>query len=296
MNLLVTGATGFIGQHLMRRLLDSGNTVSILVRPTSQTDTVPKEVSIVTLPETQKELEDIFRREKFDGVIHLASLYLMSHTSKDIETLIDSNIKFGTKVTDAATAAGASFFINTGSFSQHFESRPYSPTNLYAATKQAFQDICQYYAETTNTVILTLELYNTFGPGDTRPKIFNLWSNAIKDGKTLDMSPGEQIIDISYIDNVIDGYLQAIALATGAEARSHTGHSYTLMSPERMTLKELAGVFAEEVGGDLKINFGGFPYRDRETMVPMNKGVTLPHWSPRISLREGIRRTFLNHK
>lgn len=294
MKLLITGATGFIGQHLIRRLLDNNNSVSTLVRPTSRTDTIPREVSIVTLPEKQTELGEIFKREKFDGVIHLASLYLMSHTPEDIKILIDSNIQFGTKVIDAATAAGVSFFINTGSFAQHFESRPYSPTNLYAATKQAFQDICQYYAETTNTVILTLELYNTFGPGDTRPKIFNLWSNAIADGKTLDMSPGEQIIDISHIDNVIDGYLQAIALTSGEEARSHTGRSYTLMSPERMTLKELARVFAKEVGGDLKINFGGVPYRNRETMVPMSKGEVLPGWTPRVDLREGIRRTFSN--
>lgn len=292
MKILITGATGFIGQYLVQRLLDHGDDVSILIRPTSQTDTIPKEVSIITLPETQNELEEIFKREKFDGVIHLASLYLMSHTPEDIETLIDSNVKFGTKVIDAATVSGVSFFINTGSFVQHFESRPYSPTNLYAATKQAFQDICQYYAETTNTIILTLELYNTFGPGDTRPKLFNLWNNAIKEGKTLDMSPGEQMIDITYIDNVIDGYLLAIEHATSNNAKSFTGHSYTLMSPERMTLKELAKVFAEGVEGDLKINFGGFPYRDRETMVPMNKGKILPGWSPKVSLLEGIQRSF----
>ncbi|MCB9818880.1 NAD(P)-dependent oxidoreductase [Candidatus Nomurabacteria bacterium] len=294
MKILITGATGFIGQHLVQRLLDHGDDVSILVRTTSQTDTIPKEVSIITLPETQNELEEIFKRERFDGVVHLASLYLMSHTPEDIESLIDSNVKFGTKIINAATTAGVTFFINTGSFVQHFESRPYSPTNLYAATKQAFQDICQYYAETTNTIILTLELYNTFGPGDTRPKLFNLWSNAIKEGKTLEMSPGEQIIDISYIDNVIDGYLLAIEHATSNNAKSFTGHSYTLMSPERMTLKKLAKMFAKGVKGDLKINFGGFPYRDRETMIPMDKGEILPGWSPKVSLLEGIQRSFLN--
>lgn len=296
MKILVTGATGFIGQHLVRRLLNRGDLVSILVRSTSQTDRLPSEVSILTLPESQIALEKIFKQEQFGGVIHLASLYLMTHCPEDIEPLIDSNIKFGTRVIDAAVKAGVSFFINTGSFSQHYESRPYSPTNLYAATKQAFQDITQYYAETTDTVTVTLELYNTFGPGDTRIKIFTLWNNAIKEGRTLDMSPGEQIIDISYIDNVVDGYLLAIDHATGDNARSFTGRSYTLMSPERMTLKELSKVFIEEVGGELKINFGGSPYRERETMVPMDKGEVLPGWSPRVPLREGIRRTFLNDK
>lgn len=295
MKILITGATGFIGKHLVRRLVDQGDEVSILVRSTSKTNNIPKEVSVVYLPATQTELVEVFKQEKFDGVIHLASLYLMSHTAGDVETLIDSNVKLGTKVIDAATVVGVSFFINTGSFAQHFESHPYSPTNLYAATKQAFQDICQFYAETTDTVVTTLELYNTFGPGDTRPKLFNLWSNAIKDAKILDMSPGEQIIDITYIDNVTDAYLLAIQHLVSDKGLTLSGKSYTLMSPERMTLKDLSKVFAEEVGGELKINFGGFPYRNRETMVPMDKGEVLPGWSTKVSLREGIRRTFLKN-
>ncbi len=296
MKILVTGATGFIGQHLTRALLERGDYVAALVRKESRAENLPAGVERLILPATQTELEALFQKDRFDGVVHLASLYLMSHGPEDIETLIDSNVKFGTKVLDASNKAGIKFFINTGSFAQHYEESPYSPTNLYAATKQAFEDIARFYAETTNTIVLTLELYNTFGPGDTRPKIFNLWSNAIRENKTLDMSPGEQLIDISYIDNVIDGYLKAIELATGPEARSHNARSYTLMSPERMTLKELSKVFAKTVGGELKINFGGFPYRDRETMVPMSLGEVLPGWTPRVDLEEGLRRTFSNHK
>ncbi len=193
---------------------------------------------------------------------------------------------------DAAAKTNTGFFINTGSFFQHYQGNTYNPTNLYAATKQAFQDIAQYYIEVTKLKVLTLELYNTFGPGDTRPKIFNLWNNAISEGKALDMSPGEQIIDISYIDNIIDAYVIAIDHLTGKKAADFSGKTYTLLSPERMTLKELSKVFAEEIGGDLKINFGSLPYRDRENMIPMDKVEALPGWSPKISLREGLRRTF----
>lgn len=292
MKILITGATGFIGQHLVKRLIERGDFVYVLVRDTSNIQVLTDEVNIITLPNTQLEIEEIFHTEKFDGVIHLASLYIMSHKAEDIDNLIDSNIKFGAKVLDAASKAGVRFFVNTSSFMQHYEGRTYGPTNLYAATKQAFQDIAQFYVETTKTIFLTLELYNTFGPGDTRPKIFTLWDNAMKEGRILDMSPGEQIIDICYIDNVIDGYILAIEHAVGENASSFSGHSYTLMSPERMTLKELSRVFSEEVGGDLKVNFGAMPYRDRENMIPMDKGEILPGWSPKISLREGIKRTF----
>lgn len=293
MKILITGATGFIGQHLVRRLIDRGDSVSTLVRPTSQTNLIPADANILTIPEDQTQLEDMLKDAQFDGVIHLASNYLMSHSPEDISSLIEANVTFGTRVLDATARANISFFINTGSFSQHFEGKSYCPTNLYAATKQAFQDITQYYAEVSNTNILTLELFNTFGPGDTRPKIFNLWDKAIKEGRTLDMSPGEQIIDINYIDNIIDAYCIAIKHLSSANSRTFNGQTYTLTSPERMTIKELARVFAEEVKGALNINFGALPYRDRETMVPY-EGTILPDWSPRISLRDGIRHTFLN--
>lgn len=292
MKILVTGATGFIGQHLVKRLIERGDSVSILVRDNSNIEKIPHQVSILSIPDNQESLGEIFVAEKFDGVIHLASLYLMSHKPTDIDNLIDSNIKFGVKVLDAATKAGVHFFVNTSSFMQHLDGRDYGPTNLYAATKKAFQDIAQFYIETTKTIFITLELYNTFGPGDTRPKIFNLWNNAINENKVLDMSPGEQLMDISYIDNIIDGYILAIEHITSDNATSFSGKSYSLMSSERMTLKNLSKVFAEETKGDLKINFGALPYRDRENMTPMDKTPLLPGWSEAISLREGIRRTF----
>lgn len=296
MKILVTGATGFIGQYLVRALIEQGDNVVVLCRASSNIDVLPKEVSCILLPDTQIELEVIFEREKFDGVIHLASLYLMSHQPEDIENLIDSNIKLGTKVINAATKTNVKFFINTGSFAQHYESRPYSPTNLYAATKQAFQDIVQYYVETSKTNIITLELFNTYGPGDTRNKVMNLWHNAITEDKVLDMSPGEQIIDISYITDVVNAFLIAIKHITGEKAQNINGKTYTLKSPERMTLKELSQVFAEVLDTELKVNFGAFPYRYREIMAPMDKGEVLPEWSPNVTIREGIRLTFLDNK
>lgn len=292
MKILVTGATGFIGQHLTKALIKNGHSVFALARSGSQRDNLAPEIELIEIPDNQGDLEKIFEREKFDGVIHLASLYLMSHKPEEIENLIDSNIKLGTKVIDAATKAKVGFFINTGSFVQHYNSEPYNPTNLYAATKQAFQDVLKFYVETTTTTFVTLELFNTFGPGDTRPKIFTLWDNAIKEAKTIDMSPGEQTIDINYIDNIVDGYLEAIKLVTTEPVGQISGKSYSLMSKERMTLKELAKVFSEEMGDNLKINFGTLPYRERETMIPMDRGELLPGWEPKVSLREGIRRTF----
>ncbi len=85
MKILITGATGFIGQHLIKRLLLRGDSLYALIRNTTDLALLPNEVKQLLLPETQSALEEIFQKEKFDGVIHLASLYLMSHQQNDIK-------------------------------------------------------------------------------------------------------------------------------------------------------------------------------------------------------------------
>ena len=276
MKILVSGATGFVGSHLLPRLREAGHDVVTTER--GKTDVA--------------QLAELMRREKPAGIIHLASTFLKEHKPEDIRDLIDSNILLGTNLLEAASSAGAPWFINTGSYWQHYKDAEYSPVNLYAATKQAFEDIGRYYAEARGINFITLALFDNFGPGDTRPKIFSLWQRFTETGGTLEMSPGDQLMDITYIDNVIDGYLRAIELISSDSERKLSGETFAL-SGERMTLKELAAIFVETTGKPLTIAWGARPYRPREVMIPWHKGKVLPGWTPRIPLREGIRRTFL---
>ena len=96
--------------------------------------------------------------------------------------------------------------MNTGSYSQHYGGRAYSPVSLYAATKQAFQDILQFYCEVRGLRAVTLELPDTYGPDDKRPKLFSLLDRVARSGETLQMSPGEQLLDLLHVDDVVHGY------------------------------------------------------------------------------------------
>jgi len=150
-------------------------------------------------------LIDFFRERRFDTVIHLASLYLKDHQSKQINDLITSNLLFGTRLLEASVKSSVKSFINTGTLWQHYQDKHYSPVNLYAATKQAFEDIAQYYRETSDLFFATIYLNDTYGPGDTRKKILNIW-NSMTDSDILDMSPGEQKINLLHIDDVVRTY------------------------------------------------------------------------------------------
>jgi len=293
MKILISGATGFIGKHLVKRLKKEHHIVCAIVRPSTDLDWLKKTgIKFYVFNDNIDNLISFMQKEKFDGIIHLASLFLAQHESKSIKALIDSDILFGTALLEASVRSGVSWFINTGTFWQHYKNKEYSPVNLYAATKQAFEDIARYYMEVFPINFVTVKLNDTFGPDDTRAKVFNLWMKISKSGEALDMSAGKQIIDISYIDNVIDGYARMTTLLSQDKNKKLKGQSFTTSSGRRMTLKKLAKIFGKVTGTKLNINWGRKEYRLREVMIPWTKGKNIPGWKPKISIEEGIKKTF----
>jgi nucleoside-diphosphate-sugar epimerase len=289
MKLLVTGGSGFVGGHLVDRLLSEGHEVTLLVRSAPR---VPRDVRTICFLGDVARLIDNLKTLDLSGTVHLASCFLPSHRPEDVTSLVESNVLLGAAVLEACASAGIPWFINTGTFWQHYEDEPYSPVNLYAATKQAFEDIAAYYVQTTAIHFMTLQLSDTFGPGDTRPKLFNLWQKAARTGEPLAMSPGEQVLDMNYIEDVIDAYMALIGLLSTNNAGTLRGKTFAVSSGERITLRALASVFEKVTGAKLNIEWGGRPYRVREVMAPWSKGEPVPGWEPKVGLEEGIRRTF----
>jgi nucleoside-diphosphate-sugar epimerase len=290
MKIIMTGATGFIGGNLIKKLLDRGHDVTVLVRPSSDMSRVDIRASLFRYCGEIEEIIGLFQNKHFDGVIHLASLFLASHQSQDIPPLILSNVQLGTELLEGCKRSQTKWFINTGTFWQHYHNEEYNPINLYAATKQAFEAIAKYYTETSELLFTTVKLSDTFGPEDTREKIFNLWNKASQTGERLTMSPGDQIIDLCYIDDVVSAFeilLDQIA-NNPEEIRNKT---FAVHSAQRLPLKELAGVFEESSGRKLNIEWGGRAYREREVMIPWENGLPVPGWTPKYTLKEAIQKT-----
>ncbi|MCK9401171.1 MAG: NAD(P)-dependent oxidoreductase [Bacteroidales bacterium] len=296
MKIFITGATGFIGKHLVKKLVEEDHEITINLFGEEQS---PFDDTVFTykLNETNipKDTEYLIR-ESFDGIIHLASLYLTIHKPEDAVKLIDSNVRFSTYILECASQAKLKWFINTGTFWQNYQNADYSPVNLYAATKQAFESIAKYYIETNQIKFATLRLCDTYGPDDTRPKIFNLWELIAKSGESLDMSAGEQLIDISYIDDIVDAFLLLANHLQTDHPDISNGAVYAVKAEKLYTLKELAAIFEEATSFKLNINWGEKPYRDREVMIPWGKGSIVPGWMPKIDVQDGINLTFKSLK
>jgi len=291
MRILVTGATGYIGSELIKKLENKGYALIVLTRDTSSVNQfLDKNCKVVQFHDYE-EILDIFRCENIHGVIHLASKVVVEHTPENIDNMIQSNITYGTFLLEACKESNVKWFINTGTFWQNFENKDYSPVNLYAATKEAFESISQYYTETSDLIFTTLKLNDTFGPNDKRPKIFNLWSKIAQTGEVLNMSSGKQIIDICYIEDVLNAYELLINHLKSDYAFQFKNKTFVVKSDERMSLKEMSIVFEKATDTSLNINWGGKEHRKREVMLPWEYGNVVPGWKQKYSLKEAIIKT-----
>jgi nucleoside-diphosphate-sugar epimerase len=284
---VITGATGFIGYHLAQRLCQAGYDVHILVRPTSNLDRVknlPK-IQIHVLPDqTNARIEQI-KQIQPRCIFHLASLFLAEHTPENIQPLIEANILFGTQLLEAALQQGVPFFINTATAWQHYQQAAYDPTCLYAATKQAFEDILLYYVNSHALHAVSLTLFDTYGPNDPRRKLFSLFKTA--ETTPIAMSAGEQLLDLVYISDVTVAFLRAWQWLE--EERPPTHQKFSVSSGQALPLRQIAELYSTLSGKPLHIEWGKRPYRAREVMHPWQNGLPLPGWQPQIQLEEGIR-------
>jgi nucleoside-diphosphate-sugar epimerase len=286
---LVTGGVGFVGSHLTRSCLHEEWQVGVTYLPQedlSQIGDVKTRISTFPVNGTTEDVLSIVERFKPDLIFHLASVFLVQHTSEQIMNLINSNITFGTQILEAMARFNVQYFINTGTSWQHYLGDNYNPVNLYAATKQAFDDILEYYIQANRIRAITLKIFDTYGPADHRPKLFSILTRAANEGSRLDMSLGEQLIDMVHIDDVVSAFLVAAKRLFNGKVSHHD--RYAVSSGKPIPLRELVEIYQHVTRQDINIVWGGRPYREREVMVPWKSGKRLPGWRPKIKLEQGI--------
>ena len=289
---LVTGATGFVGSHLVSKLLEASWQVAVVVRPGSDVQSLQaknRAIIVHVHDGTTEGMLAIMGEARPTVVFHLASLFLSEHQTKDVVSLVQSNVLYGTQVVEAMARHGVRFLVNTGTSWQHYENREYSPVNLYAATKQAFEDVLQYYVEACGLRVITLSLFDTYGPDDPRPKLMNLLKRVASENLPLAMSPGGQCIDLVHVVDVVRAFMVAAERLLTGQVEEH--ERYTVSSGEVLQLRELVDRIEKMLGRELPITWGGVPYRRREVMVPCS-GPALIGWAHEITLANELQEIF----
>jgi nucleoside-diphosphate-sugar epimerase len=188
---------------------------------------------------------------------------------------------------------GTRRLVNCSSAWQHYSNEEYNPANLYAATKQSFSDLLSFFVEAAGLSVIDLTLSDTYGPNDKRPKLFSALYAAAASETAVAFSPGEQLLDLVYVDDVIDAIMIAANELLGSDLAEFK--KYTVRSQQPVRLKDLVATFATITGLSPKITWGDRQYRSREMMTPWRGGSTPLGWKPRISIEDGIRKMHSNH-
>jgi nucleoside-diphosphate-sugar epimerase len=282
---LVTGATSYLGSQLVGRLLDQQRQVHVVVRPTSDRRRLGPAADNLTIHEhdgSTESLMGILESSRPDVVCHLATQYLRDHAPDQVTSLIGANILFGTQLLEAMQQAGTRRIISPATFFQFFDSDDYRPVNLYAATKQAFEDVLAYYVDAHGFEATTLVLYDIYGPGDWRKKLMAAIADAQSTGKTLPLVSADMALDLVYVSDVVDAFVQAMD-------NSIVGGPYAISGGARHTLREVIAAFEEVGGRKINCKWDAFPTPSRNPAVPWS-GPALPEWQAQVSLHDGIQK------
>lgn len=266
--IIITGTTGFIGSRFIQKYQDEYEFF---------------EVSRERFRHLQAKDIVGFQADIF---LNFASKAGFAYESSEIEEYIFSNITFPTTLAEWFARAGGKRIINIGSYWQHQENSIYRPNSFYAATKQAFEDLLDYYVEKYSLSVISLHLFDTYGPNDPRKKILRIIYEASVLGKKLDLSSGKQYLYLTHISDVIDGVNHALELKL-------EGHQkFFLRNPEAHTLREIAQTFLQVNNLEADLKWGIHPHSSRDFFTLLNVLPDLPGWKSKISMAEGLRNLF----
>ena len=284
---LVTGATGFVGGHLVRHLADAGWDVHVVLRARSARERIPRSPTIHGFDGSTESMVQVVATAAPDVVFHLASLFVAEHRTADVTALVESNVLLGSQLAEAMRVSGCTRLVNTGTVWQHYEDQDYNPSDLYAATKQAYVDVLRYFVEAAGLRVVTLELCESYGPDDPRPKLMSALRRAAVEGAPLTLTDGRQRLDLVHVRDSARAFVRAAERLLSGDARGH--ERYVVRTGVPVSIQELVALFGKVAGRELDARWNARSYRAREVMRPWSGGETLPGWRPEIELEDGLR-------
>lgn len=299
---LVTGATGFIGSHLIQTLLKKGYTVGIIKRETSDAWRIQTELYLLTvfntdLADTDAVL-DVVSKFKPNMVVHLAAKYVPEHNVIDIVPLIQTNVLGTINLLDACKASGVKLFINTstafvyGSTTQPAgETHSLNPINLYALTKAQGEEACTYYAK-QGLKCVTFRLSPPYGDADNERKLIPTAIRSMIEHRELKLNSGLQEWDYTYIDDVVRAYMIALRSEENLRANSHTIFNVGAGVP--VSVKQVISIIKNYLDCDTELNWGIVPHRKNEvwyTCADIGKIADVFNWQPEVSISDGLKKT-----
>ncbi|MBI1850369.1 MAG: NAD-dependent epimerase/dehydratase family protein [Planctomycetes bacterium] len=292
---LVTGARGFVGRHVVTRLVSEGARVTALIGA-SPVEPPPRGVAPIAADVTDDDaLRRVLGDRPFDVVFHLAANVDASRDPRDPAAIVRANVVGTLGVLRAVEKSGCSAFVLASSaevygdgeapFREDAHRRPGSP---YAASKSTAEDLALAYQRSLGWPVIVARIFQPYGPGQSGRFIVPSLLQAIVDGRVLDMTAGEQARDFVYVDDVAEALMRIGARPELA------GRTLNVGTGVATRLRDLVDVACAIVPSAPRPNLGALPYRAAEVMRQQADVTSLEAavgWMPATPLDWGVRLT-----
>jgi len=286
-NILITGATGFLGSNIIKELITENYNVIALKRSFSNTyriDDIADNINSYNID--QISLENIFAENKIDIIIHCATNY----GRRDIEplSLIQANLTMPLQLLELGKKTRVNCFINTDTI---LDKR----VSYYSLSKNQFREWLELYAK--EMICLNVALEHFYGPYDDNTKFVSyIIESILNNAKKINLTEGEQERDFIYIDDVVDAF---ITIIKNIENLRKGFLRYEIGTGQSIKLKNFVKLVKSIVqNNDTVLNFGAIPYRENEVMSSKADitEICKLKWKPKYTLEEGLLRTISMEK
>jgi UDP-glucuronate 4-epimerase len=324
-SILVTGAAGFIGMHVVQRLINEGHEVIGLDNINSYYDTSLKYARLKQLGISQKviyynksvkgnhhfsfielDLNDagnlmvLFAKCKFDMVINLAAQAGVRHSINNPQDYIASNINGFFNLIEACRSFPIEHFIFASSSSVYGNSKeiPFkttqqtdAPVSLYAVTKKTNELMAHTYSHLYGIPCTGLRFFTVYGPWGRPDMAYYKFTKAILASEPISLyNHGDLYRDFTYIDDIVESIQRIIQIAP---SKNDEGIDYSIMNIGNSNpvlvidfIKELENILGIESQKELLPMQPGDVYKTYADIEPIIK---LTGFSPQTSIREGLK-------
>lgn len=298
--ILVTGGLGFIGFHLVRRLINEKAHIFILDKSKMRHTPWFREFSegidsySCNLTDLNK-LQSIIKDIEPEYIFHLAASLNRERSFSIANEVIQTNVQGTINLMHSLDGISYDRFVypstsevygnNEAPFREDQMPDPISP---YSASKYAAEVFCKLFQKTFGLPIVVLRLFNPYGECQRTDLLIPnvIVSCLLKKG--LKMTKGEQTREFNYVEDIVDGMVRAASI-NGA-----VGEVINLGSGLEHTVREVAEKIVSMMGNPIKLLFGATPYRKNEIWRMFCDNAKAKHilgWRPRYTLDSGLRKT-----
>ena len=283
---LVTGAGGFIGANLTRRLLGDGHPVDVVVRPDADTwrlDAIRSEITLYELDlRDAAGLADVLGRARPDWIFHLATHGAYSWQT-DAHAILTTNAAASAHLVDMACARGFEAFVQAGSAAEYDVRR--GRPDAYAASKTTATRHARAVAVDRGAHVVTLRLCTAYGPWEEPRRLMPALAMFGLEGRLPPLADPGSARDFVFVDDVCEAFVRA-ALAT----HLRRGTVVDVTSGTRTSLAQVVQLARDELAIGEEPRWSTRAARPRDAMALLADAPGMPFgWRPRRGLRRGFR-------